>query len=230
MKFSLITMAILAMITACQSQDPSPANEQKSSFHEVVVAEVIHTSDYTYLLVTENDKEQWLAVPKMEAEVGQTYYYEEGMEMKNFESKELKRSFPSILFLEGISTEPKKAATKPLNELHKKKADTEKNEIEVEPAKDGITIAELFSKKEEYAEKVVAIRGQVTKFSEAIMGRNWIHLQDGTEFSGKFDLAITSDQTFTVGDTVTVEGKIFLNKDFGYGYFYDVIMEEAVKK
>ena len=62
------------------------------------------------------------------------------------------------------------------------------------------------------------------------MNKNWIHIQDGTDFSGKFDLTVTSDKEVSVGDIVTLEGKIALNKDLGYGYFFDVIMEDAIKK
>jgi hypothetical protein len=59
------------------------------------------------------------------------------------------------------------------------------------------------------------------------MNKNWIHLQDGTEFDGQFDLTLTTDQQFEVGSVVTVEGKIALDKDFGYGYSYKVLLEDG---
>ena len=59
------------------------------------------------------------------------------------------------------------------------------------------------------------------------MGKNWIHIQDGTEFDGKFDLTITGNFSAKVGDIIILEGKIALNKDLGYNYFYEVIMEDA---
>ena len=98
----------------------------------------------------------------------------------------------------------------------------------VETAEGGITIAELFSDKKAYDGKTVRIRGAVTKFNPAIMDKNWIHLQDGTDHDGKFDLTVTSGQMVEPGATITVEGKISLDKDFGFGYFYEVIMEDAV--
>jgi hypothetical protein len=73
----------------------------------------------------------------------------------------------------------------------------------------------------------VKIRGAVTKFNPDIMQTNWIHIQDGSDFDGKYDLTITSDQLVETGLIITVEGKITLDKDFGYGYFYEVLMEEA---
>ena len=63
------------------------------------------------------------------------------------------------------------------------------------------------------------------------MDKNWIHLQDGTSSDKDFDLTATSpDLKATVGDTLTLEGKIILDKDFGYNYFYKVLMENAMKK
>ena len=80
------------------------------------------------------------------------------------------------------------------------------------------------------AGKTAKIKGQVTKYTPAVMGKNWIHIQDGSDFNGKFDLTVTSLNDVKVGDVVTLEGKISLNKDLGYGYFFDVIMEDAVLK
>ena len=100
----------------------------------------------------------------------------------------------------------------------------------IEPAKDGITIAELFENKEKYNGKTVKTKGQVTKYNAAIMKKNWIHIQDGTEYNGKFDLVATSNQEFNVGDVVTIEGTVSLNKDFGYGYSYEILIENAVVK
>ena len=99
--------------------------------------------------------------------------------------------------------------------------------IEVEPLTNGITIAQLFEKKEEYANKIVRIRGKVTKYTEKILYRNWIHLQDGSNFHGNFDLTVTTEDTSKMGDIVIIEGKVVLNKDFGYGYSYKVLLEDA---
>lgn len=118
--------------------------------------------------------------------------------------------------------DPKVMATTHMNE-----AKTGKQDIKTEPAAGGVTIAALFSDKKTYSGKTVKVRGKVTKVNPSIMGKNWIHLQDGTEFEGNFDLTVTSDFVPEIGSTITVEGKIALDKDFGYGYSYPVIMEEA---
>jgi hypothetical protein len=59
------------------------------------------------------------------------------------------------------------------------------------------------------------------------MGKNWIHLQDGTGDNGSNDLTVTTDSTVNVGDTVLVSGVLNTDKDFGYGYQYAVIVEDA---
>ena len=59
------------------------------------------------------------------------------------------------------------------------------------------------------------------------MGKNWIHIQDGSGDSNNFDLTITTQDQAKVGDVVTFEGTIGTKKDFGYGYLYEVIMEDA---
>lgn len=104
---------------------------------------------------------------------------------------------------------------------------TEKKNITVEPCKDCIKISDLLANRKNYSGKTIRVTGQVTKFNPDIMGKNWIHIQDGSEFQGGFDLTITTDQHVNVGDIITYEGKIVLDKDFGYGYFYTVLMEEG---
>ena len=60
------------------------------------------------------------------------------------------------------------------------------------------------------------------------MGKNWIHLQDGTEFSGKNDLTITTNMAASLDKMITIEGTIVLDKDFGSGYYYEVILEDGL--
>jgi len=103
----------------------------------------------------------------------------------------------------------------------------EKANVRVEPCEGCVKISDLLSKKKSYSGKVIKVKGQVTKYNPGIMGKNWVHIQDGSEFEGGFDLTITTDKPTTVGETVTFEGKIILDKDFGYGYYYAVLMEDG---
>lgn len=61
-----------------------------------------------------------------------------------------------------------------------------------------------------------------------LMGRNWIHIEDGSKTGGKpLDLTITTNLNILMGSKIVMTGKIALNKDFGAGYRYDIIMEDA---
>jgi len=209
--------------------------------HKIVVTEVLQTSNYTYLHVKENDSLKWLAVPSMQASAGETYYYADGLPMQQFESKELHRKFDEVIFLGGVSAEPigSKPVATPAHRMQpgdasqpytRKATPDVKKDIKIETPSDCISIADLFAKKDSYAGKTVRVKGQVTKYSAEIMNKNWIHLQDGTTSNGKFDLTITSAGATKTGDIITVEGKIVLNKDFGYGYTFEVMMEDASVK
>jgi hypothetical protein len=106
-------------------------------------------------------------------------------------------------------------------------AQTEKINVTIEAGNDCIKISDLLANKQSYSGKTIKIKGKVTKFNPAIMGKNWVHIQDGSEFEGAYDITITTDAVTSVGEIVTFEGKIVLDKDFGYGYFYHVLMEDG---
>lgn len=208
--------------------------EQKPSFQKFEVLEVLQVNSYTYLLVTEDNNKKWLAVPSIDVKVGESYFYKGGMEMPNFKSKELNRTFESVRFLESISKNPveeKKSSFQHSSNIESKKISKPLNEklsLTIIPDNGGVSIAELFKNKKSFNGKEVRIKGKVTKFNEQVMSKNWVHLQDGTEYDSKFDLTITTNAKVQVGDVITVEGTVFLDRDFGYGYFYDVIIENAV--
>ena len=103
----------------------------------------------------------------------------------------------------------------------------EKENMKIDSAPNGITIAQLFANPGSYSGKVVRIKGKVIKVNTGIMKHNWVHIQDGTSSGNDFDLTITTNEFVKVGDVLTFSGKISLNKDFGYGYSYKVLMEDA---
>jgi len=227
MNKTLIIILAIFLAAACKNSGSRKAIKE-SDIHEVTVKEAMNAAGYTYLLVSEGRNEQWLAVNEMDVNIGTTYYYQGGLKMANFKSRELDRVFESVIFVEQISLEPPSPAEEvTLSSAHSATIPVEKLDISVDVAKDGISIADLVSEKESYKGKTVRIRGQVTKFNADIMDKNWIHLQDGTEYDGNFDLTITSDMVVETGETLTFEGKIALDKDFGFGYFYEIIMEDA---
>ncbi len=92
------------------------------------------------------------------------------------------------------------------------------------------TVEEVFAQKSELAGKRIHIVGKVVKVNNGIMGKNFLHIQDGTGAQGASDITITSQQTAKIGDKIEVEAAVVVNRDFGMGYSYDVILEEATIK
>jgi len=123
--------------------------------------------------------------------------------------------------------EAKAPAETAVTEIKPGKAALEKQDITIEKSEGITTIADLYKDLKKFSGTTIRVKGKVTKVNPAIMNKNWIHLQDGTEFDGQFDLTLTSDENFVVGAVVTVEGKIALDKDFGYGYSYKVLLEDS---
>lgn len=209
--------------------------------HKGIVKEVLHVSEYSYVRILEDGQEKWLAVPITNVEQGGTYYYSNTMEMKNFESKELNKTFETLYFIEKLSTSeadvkslltanPNTMSTvngQALNSSETPKPVIDKKDVNVTASENTISIAELFKNRETYNNQVVRLRGEVTKYNPDIMNVNWVHIQDGTEYNGEFDLTATTTSTVQIGDVLTLEGKVTLNKDFGAGYIYDIIIENA---
>lgn len=228
-------LILLVAFTGCVKKNKVPTAQSQAQavpagMHQVKVTEVIQSTQYTYLKVAENGAENWIAVNRIEATPGQTYYYGEGLEMKNFHSKELNKDFETIYFVQDLSSQPAgsgQAMQNPHGNTMGKVSVAEKAGISVTPAEAGLTIAKLYSSKADYSGKKIKMKGQVVKVNDEVMGKNWVHIQDGTKDGEHFDLTITTLDKVAVDDIVTFEGTITLNKDFGYGYAYEVIMEEA---
>lgn len=220
------------------------------NLHKGVALETINATNYTYVLVNENGKEKWLACPITEVKVGETYYFGNEMLMTNFVSKELGRTFSEVSFIEGLYNQPlamnqqstaqgnpssggQNPVAAPENaKPHQGSASVqvEKKAIKIEPVKGVTRIGDLISKMDSYKGKTVRVKGLVEKYSPGIMDRNWIHIQDGSEANGRFDLVVSTRDEVVVGEIVTLEGKVVLNKDFGAGYVYDLLIEEAKVK
>lgn len=107
-------------------------------------------------------------------------------------------------------------------------------QIKVEKAKgaNAYSVSETYEKAGKLDKNPVVVRGKVVKVSRGIMGKNWVHLRDGSGDSGKGtnDLVVTTQDVPKVGDVVTAKGTLHKDKDFGAGYMYKVIVEEATVK
>ena len=218
----LVVIAVLAIMTGCAS----PAGDGVVTAKVKVVEQV---ANYTYLQVKEKGPAYWVALPTTEIVAGSIISYQGGMLMEDFYSKELDRTFEKVLFLDGLEGGSSSAMDLMSGSSQGSSLNVEKLETSVEPVEGNVSIGELFADPGKFEGKTISVKGEVAKYNPAIMERNWIHIQDGTEFEGKFDLTVTSSEAFEVGQVVNLQGVLALNRDFGYGYSYEVILENATE-
>lgn len=227
---SVLVVVLMVALFSCESGSGSKSIKVNNpNLREVVVKEVIQTTSYTYLKCKEEGAVYWGAIPRRDDIVeGNTYYYDSFMEMKNFPSKELDRTFDNIYFIQSVSDQPYASASAMTPD---KKGSPKAADMEVEniaPVEGSTTIGELFDNKAELSGKKVKIHGQVVKFTASVMGKNWVHIQDGTNSGENNDITITTADVVKNGDIVTFEGVVTLDQDFGYGYAYEILVENAV--
>ena len=91
------------------------------------------------------------------------------------------------------------------------------------------SVGECFDQAKDLNGTTVRVRGKVMKVSRQIMGKNWLHLQDGTgnPMKNQHDLVVTTLEEPKEGEVVTIEGVLAADRDFGAGYKYAVIVENA---
>lgn len=209
-----------------QTQSQTPVVEESSTqLHKVVVDEILHTSRYTYLNVTEEGNQFWIAIPRKEVEKGATYYYRGGLKKTNFKSVEHDRVFETVYLVSDVAKDPSMigmAVQNPHEGMSMPAGDGK-----IDPPPGGIKISELIQNKEKYDGQTVRVRGRVVKINNMIMNRNWIHLKDGSLEEEGMDLTVTTTDNVAIGHVVAFEGVIAVNKDFGAGYKYEIIMENA---
>ncbi len=201
---------------------------QGSGVHQVVANEVLQSDRYTYMKVTEGGRSFWIATAKTEAAKGKTYLYKDGLLKTNFESVEFKRTFDTIYLINHVID----ASQHPGGNLSSapmvagQSAPTANNAMPV--TADVVSLVELFKNKNSYKDKTIAVSGKVVKVNNGIMGRNWVHVEDGSKSGGNpLNLTVTTSLQIPVGSQVTLKGTIALDKDFGAGYRYPIIMENA---
>jgi len=228
--FAICMIFVMQFVFAVEkSESNSPANT-------VVKGEVIEVKDvenYTYLHLKTKDGETWAAVGKTAVKKGAEVTIENVMIMKNFESKSLKQTFQTIVFGTLVGSEGGvPSVVNGMTKAHTELAKTSGiGDIHVTKAtgKNAQTVAEVMMKGAELKDTPVLVRGMVVKYNPDIMGKNWIHLRDGSgsEVSSTNDILVTTTNQAKIGDIVSVKGVIHIDKDFGAGYSYKVLIEEA---
>lgn len=193
------------------------------------VLERIDADRYSYLRLSTESGEIWAAVLRAEVKVGDEVTIPNPMPMDGFESPTLNRKFERIMF--GVLADSE-GTEKMVMDAHSTVADAANvGSIQVDKASGpaGHTIAEIFAQKHDLADRKVSVRGEVTKVNNNILGKTWIHIQDGTgdSQSKTNDLVVTSQDSPSVGDTILVEGVVRTDKNYGMGYVFPVVLEDA---
>jgi hypothetical protein len=243
---------MIVLSTFVWADQKSPTTPPKAAVTGEVM-EVINVANFTYLRLKTGNGDIWAAVVQTPIQQGATVTIENAIVMSNFESKALKRTFPSIIFgsLSGAAATPSaamqaspamasSASSAPSasgsklmgmsSSLMPKKMETT-GDVHVKKAsgKDAHTVADVITKSTDLKDKTVVVRGKVVKYNAGIMGKNWIHLRDGSGSVEKDtnDILVTSTSPANVGDIITAKGVVHLDKDFGAGYSYKVLIEDA---
>ena len=221
------------------------------------VLETMPASDYTYMRLKTASGETWAAVNKTKIAKGDKVTVANAMSMDGFESKTLNRKFDKIVF--GVlaapggapdatvapaaliadhapAVVPASASREQMAAQHGQAAGGPADAPDVKvPKAEGAnakTVAELWALRAALAGKDVAVKGKVVKVTTGVMGKNWLHVRDGSgsKATKDNDLAVTTDASAKVGDVVTLSGTVSIDKDFGAGYAYPVIIENAKLK
>jgi len=250
MRPSLSLLLVLAVV-ACKKTEPPVSQPGAPAAVRGKVLERIDAAPYSYLRLSTAEGETWAAVPQTNIDKGTEVAIENPMPMDGFESKTLKRKFDKLLFgtlSQGGATAAGAPATPappavPAGApqgmppgMAAQHAAAASGPADVGPVKvakaqgaDARTVAQVWTQRAALKEKTVTVRGKVVKFNGGIMGRNWIHLRDGsgTAAQGDNDITVTTNDSVAVGDVVVAKGVVRLAKDFGAGYAYPVIIEDA---
>ena len=236
----------------------SPAAAPAAGQGTAVAGKILETMDsggYTYMRLATPAGETWTAVNASKVKTGETVTVVNAVPMDGFQSNTLHRKFDHIWFgtlASGPTPAPGAPEAAPgqqpagqpdasdpryremMAAQHAAAARgpaADVGEIKVPKAEgaEGKTVAEIFAGRQSLKDKEAAVRGKVVKYNAGIMGRNWMHLRDGsgTAAMKNNDLTVTTSDTAAVGDVVTVRGKVRVDRDFGAGYSYPVMIEEA---
>ncbi len=235
--FILIFALIIFIGCAKKNQDTPNQNNEASAQATSgtitgVVEESMNSGGYTYMRVKNNGKDLWVAASTIPISVGDKITFKDELPMKNFKSTNLDRTFDIIYFANDLSvgTTIKNMMNNPSSMVNRQLGIQEPimNTIaRLKALENGLTIADIFRDKKSLSGESVKVRGKVVKFSPQIMNTNWIHIQDGTTYDGLYDLTITTNNNVKIGDQIVVTGTVVLDKDFGYGYLYEVLVENA---
>ena len=242
-----LAAGLLLTLAACTDTTEEPADENLALAAPVpegmirgTVLETMDAAGYTYVLLDTVDGQRWVAAQQTPVAVGDIVQTNQGMLMQNFTSQSLNRTFEVIYFsgaLQNLSatTQPAASAATTLPPGHPTTSSAPvaggsvAGDVTVAAVEEGKDIAWVYANKDSLAGQPISLRGKVVKYNANILGTNWLHIQDGSGSAadGSNDLVVTSTARAAVGDTVVITGNLVLDKDFGAGYSYPVLVEDA---
>ena len=248
-----VTLVLLLATGGCDNaekaavaENPALATPVPAGMVRGTVLDTMDSGGYTYVLVDIGQDQRWAAAQQTVVSVGDVVQMGAGMPMTSFTSKTLDRTFDVVYFVDGLQnlSAPAAAATPgaaALPEGHPATGmppghpsvdtagDAAAADTPVAALEPGQDIAWLHANRDSLAGQQVSLRGTVVKYNEGILGWNFIHLQDGSgnAADGSNDLTITSKAATAVGETIVVSGTVILDKDFGAGYTFPVLVEDA---
>jgi hypothetical protein len=230
----------LSRADAAQEKPAAPATQPAglpaSQGFSGKVVETMNAASYTYVLVDTGSKKLWAAAPQFQVKVGDAITIEGGLPMEKYHSKTLNRDFEVVYFtgraLVGGAQASAALPSASLPEGHPPLTGAAAPAAKIDfaglkKAAGGKTVSEIYAVRPKLAGQKVAVRGKVVKYNAMIMGKNWLHLQDGTGTPGSNDLTVTTVSEAKVGNTIVATGTIAIDKDFGAGYKFSVILEDA---
>jgi hypothetical protein len=229
---STIALSLFFAI-ACGRADAATSAPADDGSLRGKLLERIDAGSYSYLRLAASSGEVWAAVPVTDVAVGASVTVEQPIWMQDFEGKAIGRKFARIAFgtLSGAApSRPPATPPLPSTFVHPpREAGADPGKIAVEPlaGPSGQTVEQVFARRASLSGKQIGVRGKVVKVTSGVMGRNWVHLRDGTGSSGSDDLLVTTTDDCKVGDVVTARGTARTDQDFGAGYKYPVLIEGA---
>ncbi len=222
-------LAALLLAAAGFAAQAMPSQAPAGAALKGEVLEVLNVDSYTYLRLKTKDGEAWAAVPTAAVKKGAQVTIGNAMPMQNFESKTLKRKFDKIVFgtIADPNAKPAAALAAPHGAAPAATAPVAK--VAKASGPDARTVAEVVKGKAALKDKPVLLRAQVVKVNNGIMGKNWVHLQDGSGSAadGSNDILVTTMDTAAVGDIVNAKGTVRTDVNLGSGYAYAVLIEGA---
>ena len=230
MKLFLAILVMLGVSVGWTAEKPAP--RQTASINGKVL-EVKDVENYTYLHLKTKDGETWAAVARAPVKKGAEVTIENAMVMDNFESKSLKKKFDRIVFgTLGGAGAGAAGAGGDMAALHSgvaRAADVGDVKVPKANGPNARTVAEIVTKKAELKDKTILVRGKVVKYTPDVLGKNWIHLRDGSGSvsDNTHDVLVTTKDQARIGDVVLVKGVVHTDRDLGSGYSYKVLVEEA---